>query len=219
MKRGEANVPVIVLSVFALVTIGLVASFVYMSLNGHDYSSEYNKKIESGEIQNPVEEFALEFSEGETSEGAQVIKIQTEEGEKHIIIQANLGDLNTADIEKELVTYGAVVLKLYNLHKIPFIGTTPKVQIYVDNKSYYAEITKGNIIIKDGKANKEDIAIRTTHEEIFKMIEDSSYAGESLSSGKTSIEMVANKFVLFAKGYLTLYNEFNSISGSVIKAL
>jgi len=219
-KRGqkELNVPAIVLSVVGGIALILIISFVYMSLNGKNYTETYNQKIESGKIQNPISRFGLMFSDSqEIPQGAKVIKIQTEQGEKHIIIQADLGDFDISEVEKELVNYGAIVLKLYNLHEVPFTGITPKVQIYIDGNAYYIEITKGNIIIKDGETQKPDIIIRTTHEEIFKIIEDNKYAKESISSGKTSIEQVANKAVLFSKGYLTLYEEFSTIGGFFIK--
>lgn len=218
MKGGELNIPVIVLSVIGVSTLVLAISFVYMSLNGPNYTKTYTEKIQKGEIQNPISRFGLMFSDSqEIPEGAKVIKIQTEQGEKHIIIQADLGDFDISEVEKELVNYGAIILKLYNLHEVPFTGITPKVQIYIDENAYYIEITKGNIIIKDGETQKPDIIIRTTHEEIFKMIEDNKYAKESISSGKTSIEQVANKVVLFSKGYLDLYQEFSKISGFFAK--
>jgi hypothetical protein len=210
-KRHEGNIPVIILSVFGILVLTLCISFVYLSLNGSDYTQEYSQKIESKEIRNPINEFALEFLKpsDEIPSGAEVIKIETEEGEKYIIIQANLEGFDAKDIEKELVSYSAVILKIYNLHEIPFFGIRPKIQVVIDNRSYNIEVRKGNIIIREGTIAKPDITLRTTYEEIFKMIENNNYAFESLESGRTSIEFVANKFILFAKGYLTLYNEFN----------
>ncbi|MDO8528304.1 MAG: hypothetical protein Q7S06_00215 [Nanoarchaeota archaeon] len=212
-KKGVVNFPVIILSVFGAFALILLISFIYLSAHGKDYTTNYAERVQSGEIRNPISEFGLLFSSSPTKEipeGAEVIRIQTEDGEKLIIIEGDiLGELNVADIETKLVNYASVVLKLYNLHNIPFTRITPKVQIYIDNAAYNLEVRKGNIIIEKGEAKNPDIIIRTTTEEIFKMIETNGYAKESISSGRTSIEMVAGKIILFSKGYLTLYNEFS----------
>jgi len=210
MTKKELNLPGIILSAFGVLTLALIVSFVYMSLNGPSYTSEYTQKINEGIIQNPIQEFALMFAEdsNEIPEGANVIHVQTEEGEKLIVVQSDLEDFSISDIEKEIVNYGAIVLKLYNLHSVPFTNINPKVQVNIDDTVYSLEIIKGDIFIKDGEIKNPDIILRTTHEEIFKMIEVNEYVSESVSSGKTSIEIVANKFVLFSKGYLSLYNKF-----------
>ncbi len=206
------NLPAIILSIFGAFVLILAILFVYFSINGPNYTSTYNEKIQKGEIKNPITEFGLIFSEEgseELEENDKVIKINTEEGEKLIIIKTGIEGVDISKIEEKIVEYVSVVLKLYNLHNIPFTTITPKIQLYIDENAYYAEITKGNIIVKDGETNKKDIIIRTTHEEIFKMIEDENYAEESLSSGKTSIELIANKVILFSKGYLSLYEDLS----------
>lgn len=63
-----------------------------------------------------------------------------------------------------------------------------------------------DILVNDGKIDNEDIIIRTTHEELFEIIENESDVKKSVSSGKIFIEKVANDFILFSKGYLELYN-------------
>jgi hypothetical protein len=208
MKK-ELDVPKIVLSFLGLTFLVLVISFFYMTLNSPNYDNSYIEKITSGEILNPITKFALAFQDNslEIPEGAEIIRIPTEEGEKLIIIQANIGEINISQIEKELVNYGAIALKLYNLRNIPFTTTNPKIQIYVDENSYWIEILKGNIIIYEGENGGKDIIIKTTKEEIFKIVENKNYVQQSFSSGKTTIELIANKFVLFSKGYLTLYKE------------
>ena len=192
--QKELNVPAIVLSVVGAVAVILVVSFVYMSLNGKNYTQEYNQRIENGEIQNPVTEFQL-------SDNVQ---------ENKIIIENNLlGTLNTSEIKKGLVKYASIVLKLYNLHNIPFTSITPKIQVYVDEDVYNLEIKDGVIIIREGEIQEMDIIIRTTNEEALKITENGNYAVASVSSGKTTIEFVASKFILFSKGYSTLYQELN----------
>lgn len=211
-EKKVMNFPAIVLSVLGIMTLALIVSFFYLSVNGKNYTSLYTQKLQSGEIQNPITQFNLMFSKSSSEEiptGSQVITIPTEDGEKRIIIQADLGDLDISSIQKELVNYLSIVLKLYNLHEIPFTSITPKVQVDIDETSYYAEISKGNIIIKEGEAEKPDITIKTTNEEVFKIIEDNNYAQESIASGKTNIEITKDYFVLFSKGYLGLYKEFN----------
>ena len=58
-----------------------------------------------------------------------------------------------------------------------------------------------------GEVSKEDIVIKTTQNEIIKMVSDEGYARESFSSGNSEIKPVANKFILFSKGYSVLYKE------------
>jgi hypothetical protein len=212
-EKGEMNVPAIILSVIGLFALGLVISFVYLSLYGENYTNLYIEKLQNGEIKNPISEFQLMFvgnPSEQIPEGSEIITIPTEDGEKRIIIQANLGNLDVSSIQKELINYLSVILKFYNLHEIPFTSMTPKVQVFVDDIAYYAEIVKGDILIKEGEAEKPEITIRTTNEEIFKIIENNNYAEESFSSGKTILSITDNYFVLFAKGYFTLYKDFNS---------
>tara|TARA_Y100000310_G_C20368828_1_gene662545 strand:- start:96 stop:761 length:666 start_codon:yes stop_codon:yes gene_type:complete len=217
-KRGAANVPLIVLIACGILLFALAATFMYASVNGTDYSNIYLEKIENAEIKNPITQLKLMFQSdseeiGETEDDeteGQVIKINTPDGEKRIIVKnIEIGDLTIEEIETELINYASVVLKLYNLHNTPFTKNNPKIQIYIEESAYSVRVLKGDIFVEPGTFNKPDIILRTTYEEIFKMIEDTGYAGESFSSGKSSVELAASKFILFTKGYLSLYKEFN----------
>jgi len=194
IKRGEADVPLIILSIFGLFTLGLGISYMFFALNGPDYSSTYDKRISSGEIKN----FAKEFNITSGNVKGNII-IKTE----------NIGNLSASDIEKEMINYATVSTKLYNLHNVPFTSITPKIQFDVGENSYNIEIKKGEIILGEGEIKNEDIIIKTTQEEIIKMMEDDTYTKESFSSGNSNVELVANKFVLFSKGYSSLYGELN----------
>ena len=217
MHKQPMDVPAITLSILGAITLILVISFVFMSVNGKDYSNVYLEKKAAGEITNPSMRFSL--AQNDTGSGERVIHVETEDGIKTIIIKdINIGNISTEEIEKELVNYASIVLKLYNLHNIPFTSITPKIQIYVEKNPYLVEITKGVIIIDSKAINNPDIIIRTTYEEVFKIIENEDYAGESVSLGKTTVEAVADKFTLFAKGYLTLLDEIdNFFTGFAIK--
>ena len=194
LKKGEADVPLIILSVFGLCTLGLAISYVFFALNGPDYSAAYDEKISSGEIRNLAKEFNL------TSENA---------GGKVTIKTEDVGNFTASDIEKEMINYATVSTKLYNLHDVPFTSITPKIQFDIGENSYNIEVKDGEIILDEGGIKNEDIIIKTTQEEIIKMMEDDSYTKESFSSGNSEVELVANKFVLFSKGYSSIYDDLN----------
>lgn len=177
-EKKELDVPLIVLSILGIFTLGLVISFIYFSLNGHDYSEVYSSEVEPGKRKNTTD-----FG---------------------IIDNANL-----SYSQEEMVRHMAIVLKLYNLHEIPYTKITPKIQVSIDEDFYFIEIIKGDIIIKRGEVSEEDINIKTSLDEMVKMKEDENYAKESISSGKTTVEKVAEDFTLFSKGYLDLYQELN----------
>ena len=195
------NVPAIVLSILGIITIGFLGSFVYLSLNGKDYSSNYLNAF------NPSSNFALSNGNNSTYN---TINISTSEGIKTIIIKTNTMNYSTSDIERALINYTSIILKLYNLHNIPFTSITPKIQIYIDNNAYFIEIINGNIIINNGNANGPDLQIKTTSRDILNMQENNIPIKDAISSGKIEIDIIADKFTLFAKGYLSLYNEISS---------
>ena len=214
-EKRTLNLPFIILSSLMAIVLILIISFFYLSIKGSNYDNIYLKKLEDRSIINPVKEFNIfssQSSEEEIKEDATIIKINTEDGEKQIIINSELPEgISKSDIQKELINYASVVLKLYNLQEIPFTKNTPKIQIKIDNDYYFIEVSKGDVFINEGITKKEDILIETTYEEILKMIENKDYARESVYSGKTTIKISASEFVLFAKGYLKLYEEMSKL--------
>jgi hypothetical protein len=112
--------------------------------------------------------------------------------------------------QKNLIETLFTSLKLETVHSIPYIGTTPKIQIYIEEdkhfvSKYYLEIIKGNVTINSGVTSGSDIIIRTTREEIIKIMENKEYIKESLVSGNTTIEKTTSDFILFSKGYPELF--------------
>jgi hypothetical protein len=109
-------------------------------------------------------------------------------------------------IQKETIKSLMNALDLQNVHDVPLMGLTPKIQIYIKEdanfaNAYYLEIAKGAVIINDGISNQTDITIRTTQEEILKSVNDTNYMKQSLSSGKTKVTKTTSNFVLFTEGY------------------
>lgn len=112
--------------------------------------------------------------------------------------------------QKEVIKSLVTSLKLYNVHEIPYTGITPKIQIYITENthfvnSYYLEIARGSVIIRNGETNDKDIIIKTTEEEVLKTVNNTNYMKESLSSGRTIVEKATSDFVLFTKGYPDIF--------------
>ena len=124
-----------------------------------------------------------------------------------------------AQFDDTFVYYLLVSIKAYNLHNPPLSSSTPKMNIYVDNLTYNAEIVNGQIKIYNGETSNQDINIKTTREEAVKMLRSKDYVSVSFQQGLSSIDKVAGQSTLFSKGYLNLYTELTgkSITGNVIR--
>ena len=124
-----------------------------------------------------------------------------------------------AQFDESFVYYLAVSIGAYNLHNPPLSSNKPKIEIFVDEEIYNIVVRKGEIEVGRGGIEGEDIVIRTSVEEAVKMVQDREYVRESFLAGRSSIELVAEKSTLFAKGYLSLYTELTgeSITGNVFR--
>jgi hypothetical protein len=112
--------------------------------------------------------------------------------------------------QKKIIEALFTSLKLQDIHEIPYLNLAPIIQIHIEQdkhfvNSYYLKIIKGEVQIKNGITSEKDIIIRTTIEEIEKIMENQDYIKESLISGRTEIEKTASDFVLFSKGYPNLF--------------
>lgn len=124
-----------------------------------------------------------------------------------------------SQFDENFVVYLLISIEAYNLHNPPLSSNKPKIGIYVSDKVFNAVISRGQIDVEEGKIDNEDIAIDTTKEEAVLMLRDKNYIVESFNSGKSSVELKADKATLFAKGYLNLYSKLTgkSITGNVIR--
>lgn len=122
-------------------------------------------------------------------------------------------------INESSVYYFLYNSKAYNLHNPPLSKDIPRIEIVMDKENYNAVVENGIILVKKGSIDNEDIIIKTTSDEMVKMINDKNYAKESFNSGKSEINVIGSKSILLAKGYLNLYVELtgSGITGNVIK--
>ncbi len=123
--------------------------------------------------------------------------------------------------DESFVFYLLYEIKAYNLHNPPFSSDIPRIEINVGDDVFGATVDRGIINVTKGRIAKRDIIITTTKSEAVKMLRDKSYVVKSFNDKMSSIELVADRTTLFAKGYLGMYSELtgNSITGNVIRIL
>lgn len=124
-----------------------------------------------------------------------------------------------AAFDESFVYYLLSSIKAYNLHNIPLSSNYPRMETDVGGEIFNANVKNGVISVSRGEITNEDVVIRTTKEEAVLMLRDKNYVTKSFNDGKSSIELVADKTTLFAKGYLNMYNELTgkSITGDIIR--
>jgi hypothetical protein len=108
---------------------------------------------------------------------------------------------------------GFVIYLLYsidaqNLNNIPLTSNTPKIQIEVDDKIYFAQIIKNSVQVTQTQIEKKDIVIKTTKLEAIKMLRDKNYVATSFKEGLSTIDLIASNTDLLLKGYLDLQKQF-----------
>ena len=109
----------------------------------------------------------------------------------------------------QYLNYLLISLDAGKLHSPPFSSDTPKIEFFVEDEIYSVEIIDGRISINEGGINDNDLAIRTTREEIIKMMLDKGYVLKSFDEGLSNVELIANSIELISKGYLRLYQNLN----------
>ena len=80
-----------------------------------------------------------------------------------------------AKFDENFVYYLLYNIGAGSLHSPPFRSAIPKIEFYIDNDVYNVEIIDGQINVKKGEIEGEDIIIRTTTEEAVKMVLDKNY--------------------------------------------
>jgi hypothetical protein len=120
---------------------------------------------------------------------------------------------------ESFVFYLLYEIKAYNLHNPPFSSDVPRIEVDVGEDVFGATVDNGIITVTKGRIAKRDIIITTTKSEAVKMLRDKNYVVQSFNDKMSSIELVADKTTLFAKGYLAMYNELTgkSVTGNIVR--
>ena len=117
-------------------------------------------------------------------------------------VPQNITEITPGHISSLLFMMGAT-----KLHKNLFTFDKPKICFRVSAKDYLATIDGKTIKTEEEKCNDPDINIILTKEEALDILNSQNIVEtikQSISNGKTSIEMIASKLELGAKGYLSL---------------
>lgn len=117
--------------------------------------------------------------------------------------------------DESFVRYLLYSIKANELHNPPLSSETPKINIFVDELTFSAEILENSITVTKSKFPASDINIRTTKDEAIKMLRQKDYVASSFNSGASQIELIASKTKLFSKGYLQLYTDLTGDEAQV----
>lgn len=201
--QKEVDVPKVILLFLLGATFVLILAF--FLFGPVDYTKEYLQRIAQGEIKNPTSELSNSTIVGNNNMSVNDTTAFFSSLRDKLVNQT---EENLSNLIKQSITYSLVYIKAYNLHNPPLSSDTPKIQFLVDNNPYNSEIIKGEIYTNEGQAINPDITIKTSQEEILKMTSSQSYIQESINSGKTEIDLDADKTILFLKGYTNLNLNF-----------
>lgn len=118
--------------------------------------------------------------------------------------------LSATEISESHIAYVLSQMGASKLKNTPLTGNTPKINFIINTGNYRAEVINQGISVGKGIWDNPDIIISSSKEEIILAIASlniKEYIKNSVSSGKTAIEMKAGYAELFSKGYLSLYED------------
>ena len=138
---------------------------------------------------------------------ALVQKIRDRTRESSFRNKSHLVEEAVKKFDGSFVAYILISIGAYNLHPPMFGSDTPKIEFYIWDEKYNAEIIDGKINVQKGEIAERDIIIWTSAEEAVKMVKDKNYISESFKTGASKVELVAGKIELAAKGYISIYDK------------
>ena len=98
-------------------------------------------------------------------------------------------------------------IKAKDLRNIPLSRELPKIKVVVDKVIYSASVNRGKITVKKADVSNPDIIITSTKSEMAKMVTNGRYISAPFKDAKSSLELIADKASLIAKGYIGLYTK------------
>jgi hypothetical protein len=117
--------------------------------------------------------------------------------------------LDSLEVDAGVVGHTLAQFEVNNLRNIPLTKNTPKMEITVDGIIYVVEIESGQILSSQTSTDEEDLRISMTREDVINILDESNDAiaeiQKAINEGTITVETVAGKPELLAKGYLGLY--------------
>ncbi|MAG07190.1 hypothetical protein CMI46_00015 [Candidatus Pacearchaeota archaeon] len=118
-------------------------------------------------------------------------------------------NLDSLEIDAGVVGYTLAQFQVNNLRNVPLTKNTPKMEITIDGVVYVVEVESGQILSSQSSTDEEDLRISMTREDVINILDESNDATteiqKAVNEGTITVETVAGKPELLAKGYLGLY--------------
>jgi len=117
-------------------------------------------------------------------------------------------DYDQIDITPDFISFLLNEIGAWELHKNPLTFQKPIINFKIDDKNFYSEID-GKIKTFEGLSDSSDLQFNTNKKDIIDAVMSNTpdqIFKQSVTEGKTQIELMASEPELFAKGYLKLYN-------------
>jgi hypothetical protein len=115
------------------------------------------------------------------------------------------------EITPEFISFLLNEIGIWKLHKNPLTLENPIINFKIGNKEFYSKV--GNEIETFvGLSDSSDLDFNVNKNDLIDAILSENPGDifvESISAGKTTVDIIASEPELFAKGYLKLYNTLN----------
>lgn len=154
---------------------------------------------EKQEIQNPLSGLNINFASKNTTLSN---NLSTENQGPEVFIE----DIK---ITPEFISYLLNELNAWKLHTNPLTFEKPTMNFKIDNTEFQSTVKNGEISTQEGLSAQADLQFNTNKEELIKaMLSENpeEIFRQSISEGKTQIQILGSQTELFAKGYKELYD-------------
>jgi len=169
--------------------ISLVIFIIVLSLAIAVYSLFFSHS--KFDLQNPLEGITILFDSEKQNQSNQTIHI------------------DDIEITPEFLSYLLNEVGAWKLHKNPTTFENPVINFRIDEQNFYSEITN-KIQTSEGSSEQADIEFVIPKKDLVQAIISETPAQvfkQSIQDGNTQINTLAGEAELFAKGYLSLYDE------------
>lgn len=112
------------------------------------------------------------------------------------------------EVTPEFISYLLNEIGAWKLHRNPLTFEKPIINFKIGQDTFYSEVGS-EINTKRGLSDKADLQFDTSKEEIVSTLASKDHKSsfkKSVTSGKTTVQILAGEAELFSKGYASLYN-------------